>query len=383
MNEATMSKLLATLDAQIAAAASETVRGELLAKRAGYLARVGSFDEARNAIASLRETFSDGRSPTVSIWIMLAEGLLHTFSEMSDKGADRIMRAHALASVTRDRSLIAATSAWRAFTQSERSEFRGMVRSINDAFANSDSADHEILARLYMIVANARMSVGERASANELYMFSRHHALECGDQAAIDALIYNKAAFALAWLRARMCFGERDSQQLRQLRGELASAKTYQQMAKVSALSNFVYLWEARLHLLAEDYVAAIEGLSRVRTMQPFARYNFHQSLVDLEIAYCHSRQGRSDLITPELQEAIQADLSGLHDDDRLVVAWLRNELVQGLPALGDAQSAAAELTARKDEFTKHCEEIRSAMEGLGAHPHIARPVIAQVRARQ
>src|SRR5262245_58173379 len=108
-----MSKLLDWLNRQIAQAPNAATRGAFEARKAGYLARVGTFDEAQTLIAALRQEFGDGRSPAVSIWVMLAEGLLHTFREMSDEGADRIMRANALARMTRDRELISTTSAWR------------------------------------------------------------------------------------------------------------------------------------------------------------------------------------------------------------------------------------------------------------------------------
>lgn len=376
-----MSKLLDTLNAQIGHETEAATRGELRARKAGYLARVGSFEDARQLIAGLRQEFADGRSPRTSIWIMLAEGLLHTFREMSDEGADRIMRAHALARVTRDRGLIATASAWRAFTQSERSEFKGMARSLDEALTNADSGDHEVLARVYMILANARMSVGDVDESYDLYMYSRHHALECGDQATIDALIYNKAAFAVAWLRARSCFGEDNAEHLRQVRLELASAKTYQQLAGMSALNNFVYLWEARLLLLTGDMDGAIAALRSVRSMQPFARYNYHESLIDLEIAYCLACQSNLVLADAATSAALDADLSGLHSDDKLFAAWARLAILRSMPSLGDVMVAERRLSDAKAEFTSECGEIRDALSQVGAHPHIVLPKVVPPRA--
>ncbi|MBL8348029.1 MAG: hypothetical protein JNN03_21525 [Rubrivivax sp.] len=252
---------------------------------------------------------------------------------------------------------------------------------MDDAFANSSSEDHEVLARLYMTLANAWMSVGDRVVANELFMYSRHHALECGDQATIDALMYNKAAFALAWLRARTCLDERDPELLRQLRLELASAKTYQQMVGVSALNNFVYLWEARLHLLADEFEAAIAALHAVRSMQPFARYNFHESLVDLEIGYCLVRQGHFSLAATQVSSAMDVDLGGLHDDDKLVAAWTRLKILEAVPELGDARSASDTLNVLRNEFVASCEDLRVALNGLGSHAHITKPMVIHPKA--
>jgi tetratricopeptide (TPR) repeat protein len=252
-----------------------------------------------------------------------------------------------------------------------------MARSIDDAFANCDSDDHEVLARLYMTVGNARMSIGDRPIANELYMYSRHHALECGDQANIDALIYNKAAFALAWIRARSCYGEADAEFLRQLRLELASAKAYQQLANVSALSNFVFLWEARLHLLAGDYEQAIPALESVLQMQPFAGYNYHASLVSLEIAYCQLRARPEAINRPALQGALATDFAGLHDDDKLASAWLTSEILAAMPELGDVALARQKLEIAQAEFDSGCLDLRRILDGLAPQPHIQRPRVA------
>jgi tetratricopeptide (TPR) repeat protein len=375
-----MSKLLRELDSEISRSADDGARGVLLARKAGYLARIGKFDEAQSIITDLRAALSDGRSPRASIWIMLAEGLLHTFRDMSDAGADRFMRAQALANATKDRSLIAATSAWRAFAQSERSEFKGMVRSLDDALANCDNADHEVLARVYMILGNAYMSVGERLLAHDLYMYSRHHALECGDQATIDGVIYNKAAFAIAWLRAQTCLGGTDQEHQRQLRLELASAKTYQQMIGVDALSNFVYLWEARLQLVADEFEAAAVSLGSVRSMKPFAKYNYDVSLIDLETAYCLHRAGKGEDALALAKTAFQTDLSGLHDDDRLVAAWLRKELAAAYQELGDLADLTSSFERARDQFSAGVDELRGLLASVKEHTHIARPHVAHAK---
>ncbi len=376
-----MSKLLARLDAGIAQANDDVLRGELLARKAGYLARIGSFEQAQDLISQLRASFGDGRSPRVSIWIMLAEGLFRTYRDMSDEGADRIMRAHALANATRDRPLIAAISAWRAHTQSERSEFKGMARSLDDALANAETNDHEVLARVYMVLANAHMSVGSRERAHDNYMYSRHHALECGDQATIDALIYNKAAFGLAWLRARMCFEESDPEHLGKIRIELASAKTYQQMAGLSALTNFVYLWEARLLLLSGDFDAAVEALRAVQSMQPFAAYNYNVALIELEIGYCLMRLGRLQSGQAPLDAALSADCSALHTDDQLVAAWLRVQLFSSFSMTAEAQAASAVLDVVRSAFVASSRDLQEVLGGLREHSHIVRPEVIQSRA--
>ena len=124
-----MSKLLKSLEDRIAVESSEYVRAELRAKRAACLARIGDFDEARKEIASIRETFGDGRSGRVTVLVMIAEGLVLHFESLSGLAIDRVMRALMLAQAGRDQELIALTSAWKAYFDFERSDFETAARS--------------------------------------------------------------------------------------------------------------------------------------------------------------------------------------------------------------------------------------------------------------
>jgi tetratricopeptide (TPR) repeat protein len=178
-----------------------------------------------------------------------------------------------------------------------------------------------------------------------------------------------------------MCFGEANVEHLRTLRLELTSAKAYQQMVGVSALANFVHLWMARLLLICSEFEAAVPALRAVRSMQPFARYNYNVSLIDLEIGFCLLRLGKLEAALAEVQSALQVDLGKLHDDDRLVAAWIRNELLEALPQMGDSAKARVELESERNAFEAGCTGLREVLDGLAPQPHILRPTIVLPRA--
>lgn len=316
-----MKALLERIESALASADSPGQRGELLARRGCYLARVGRFDLAREQISELRAHFPASISPRASVWTMIAEGVLQTYESLSSEGLDRMVRAQALSLAMRDRTLIAWSSAWRAHLQSERSDFTGMARSLDLAFNAADPTEHEAIARGSMVLANALASCGRQSAAARWYVAAWHHSLEAGDHASLDALMYNKAAFRMGWLRAESCIGVIGEGDLALVGKEIESARNYQTLVGVLAVNNFAELWRARIHLLRGDFVTAARLLRDVRGMEPFAKYNFDQALIDLEIAYCEMRLGRADSYLAPSREGI--DFSSLHRDEQLVAAWL------------------------------------------------------------
>lgn len=357
-----MSQLLRRIDAELQVERMPTKRGELLARRACHLARLGQFIEARELIEQTRDAFPTDSHPHVSIWMMLAEGVLYTFEDLSAQGRDRVMRAQVLATATRDRTLIAWTSAWHAHLLSECSDFAGMGRALEMAFGACSDEQHEVIARACMVLANAYSTGGDRSRANHWYEAVRHHALEAGDQATIDALIYNKAAFAMAWLRAEVCFAPVDESELRRLAGEIASARNYQSLIGIRAVNNFVELWQSRLALLRGQFRQAIAGLSAVREKRPFSVYNFNQVIIDLEIAYCHLKLGNAEQAV-ELAATLHADLSLLHRDEQLVAAWLLSQFADIVPEAKAENFIGMSLDAARAAYRSEQRELKVVLE--------------------
>lgn len=359
-----MSQLLRRIDIELAVEHLPSKRGELLARRACYLARLGQFIESRELIEHTRNAFPTDSHPRVSIWVMLAEGVLYTFQDLSAQGRDRVMRAQVLATATRDRTLIAWTSAWHAHLLSECSDFAGMGRALEMAFRACSDDEHEAIARAGMVLANAYSTCGDRGRANHWYGAVRHHALEAGDQATIDALIYNKAAFAMAWLRTEACFFPVDELELKHIAGEISSARNYQDLIGIRAVNNFVDLWQSRLALLRGEFVNAISGLSTVREKGPFAAYNFDQAIIDLEIAYCHFKLGNTEQAL-ELAASLHADLRRLHRDEQVVAAWLLSQLADIVPeAEAKVESLIGmNLDGAKSAYRSEQRELRAVLQ--------------------
>ncbi len=350
-----MSQLLARLDRELEVTSDTVMRAEILAKKGSYFARVGRFSDTRAIIGELRQEFGDGHSGHATAWIMLTEGLLHLFENLSPIALDRITRAQVLALAMKDASVIAIASAWKAHLEFETSNFGSMIKSLELAIAHSSDRDHDAWARLAMVISDSFLICGDRQCAQEWFLRSRDHALSDGDQASIEALLYNRAAFSLARLRAERCLAQIDDDQISLTRLEIASARNLQTLTGVGALTNFIYLCDARLLILEGNYSKAIDALNGIRNTGPFASYNFSQSFVDLELAFCLLKL---DHLVESLSIYKSIDwrsIECLDVDEQLVAGWMRYQMC----VIDEAFGAIDDARTRLDRMSFKYEEMR------------------------
>lgn len=323
-----MSQLLLRLDQLIATASSKHELAELKVKKACYLSRTGYFDQAKQLIAEARADFGLGQSGRISAWIMLAEGITEFFSNPGAAAKDRIARSELIAVAIGDREIGAIACAWKALIEFELSNFELMASSLRKAFKLTDKPNLEARGRIAIVLSDCLYVCGDREGGQDWFMESRNCALEAGDQATIDALLYNKAAFASASLRVQRCFGPLESRWVDVNLLEVNSALNFQRMARILSVNHLIVLALARVLILKGEYVAAIEKLREVRYSGPFASYNFDQAVIDLEIAYCLLKSGSNDEAQRQIDGIADVDLGGLDIDERLVVSWVIKEIV-------------------------------------------------------
>jgi tetratricopeptide (TPR) repeat protein len=362
-----MSPLLSRLNDRLANTSNPDERAEIQVRRACYLARIGAFSDARSLVLELRREFNDGHNALISAWIMLAEGLIEIFENMSPRAKDRIARAQLISIAIKSRTLGAIASSWKAHIDFETSDFGGMINSLKLAIEYADSDNHDAHARLGMIIAGAMYLCGDRESAQSWFMKSRSHALDAGDQASIDALIYNRAAFSMSWLRSERCFGPQDASVIALVKLEIASSRNFQGLARIGALNHFVDLCEARILILSNDYEGALSILRKVRGAGPFADYNFSVDIVDLEISYCLQMMGRVDEALEIFTPTAGLDFSMFDVDDRLVVAWMRMQLSLSDSRFGDAEKMEADFELIGKEYKTMRDELSVAIKSIAS----------------
>lgn len=347
-----MSQLLLRLERELQAATHPDQRAELLARMSAYLGRVGRFKEARDNIDALRKIYGDGRSGRVTVWIMLAEGMVHLFKDLSPMAMDRITRALMLGQAMRYAPIVGLAAAWKAHLEFQSGDYESMVRSLNLSAASAAQADLDAVTRTSIVLCNCYMLCGKRDVSHSWFMHARERAVKNGDQASLEALIYNRAAFLTTWLRAENCINPVGMDELARVRLEIASARNFQDLTGIAALTVHIHLWDARLHLLEGDFSGAIAKLSAIREELPPDEYSFSQAFIDLEICYAKAMSDRVSEAATMYASLQQLDMSRLDIDEQLVAAWMRRRLAGvDATAFGAASQFDVELEQLREAY--------------------------------
>ena len=355
-----MSQLLIRLESELASMTDPTQKAEWTARIAANLARMGRFEDARSRIVNLRRVYGDGRSGPVTAWIMLAEGLVYLYKDLSPAALDRIARANLLGVAMNYTSLVGVASAWKAHVEFEMSKYSDMLDSLKLAIKNAATDEHDAQTRIAMVITNCFMHCGDFASAQHWFMRGRDHALKNGDQASVEALLYNRAAFGLAWLRLRHCDSAAQPEELQRTRAEIKSSRNLQDITQISALTNHIQLADARLLILEGKYSEAISALQSVRDQAPFANHNFTQSFIDLEICFCQFSDCSVDQALLTYSSLDGSAFPTLDLDEQIVAEWMQLKMSRADAKFGSSavhHQRLAELQAKQRDFAKQLSE--------------------------
>jgi tetratricopeptide (TPR) repeat protein len=294
---------------------------------------------------------------------MLAEGLIHLYGDLNPLALDRISRAQMLGLAMKYPAAIALSSAWKAQLEFENSRFDPMILSIRLGFQYAAVDDHETQVRLAMVLANSFMVAGDRATSQVWFTKAREHAVKSGDQASLEALLYNRTVFGIASIRADFCIQEVTWVDLRVARKEVESATNLQTLTGIKALANHIGLWSARLSILERNYLVAIAELEISRRGGPFADYNFSQHLIDLELAYCLSKLGRIDEALSVFELIDFGSIKGLDLDERLVAAYMKKNLESMDRRFIGKADPTSDLEQLKSKYMETKSLLRSSLD--------------------
>ncbi len=354
-----MAELLRRLEASLGSNVASEERGRILAKKIIYLARIGDFAEAREITSILRSEFTGTKSGLVTPWVMLAEGLLQRFEELSPGALDRVIRSQLLADAVKDETLSAFAHAWRAQLEFERSNFDEMARSISAAMALAHESNLAAWTRIGICLCEVYACIGCETESKLWFGRARESALKEGDQASLEAVFHGRVAFRLSYVRAKSCIEELDRVAVRQLRGELDSARNLQGLLGLRALTDLVNLCDARLYLLEGNFAAALKRF-RELTLAPPGVSSYHPKLLELEVSYCEMQLGESPA-RPEPDW--EPSFLSLDLDDQLVAAWLIVEIRRRLGYSVVSHEVA--LTSIQQQFSASLDYMRALFQGF------------------
>ncbi len=360
-----MSELLQRLLHELSSLTDPVARAQLIARIAALHARLGQFDQARLAINAIKEHFGKGESGRVTVWKMIAEGLVFHYEDLSPAALERIGGALALGRAMQYSTVIALASAWKAHIEFERSDFVNMAESLGVALQFVEPTDHDAQTRISMVLANAFMICGDRTRMQAFFMRGRDHAVKNRDRASVEALQYNKAAFATAWARVSACSAPIDAHELTLLRGEVNSARNFQELAGIVALSGHIRLIDARLLMLEARYDLAAEVLKVVRSTEPFASHNFDQSYIDLELQFCAVMLGATDFSIVQRYADVLHQLNGLDIDEKIIACWMLAEIAAKAKLWDEQAQLKRMLGDLQKQHAVERDALRASLESL------------------
>lgn len=367
---AARSRLLAKLDAAIAAAPNPIEAKCLRAERAGLLARQGQLEAARAVIDELNAQLAWQPNAPLRAWLGLAEGLHAYYATLGLSAQAGIELAYSLArqfgALKRLHALAAAWLANMAFADDDMPRMATLLR---EAFDTALPEHHGARARAALVAGYALHFAGDSARAQPWYEASRRHAIAEGDETHLSALMHNQA-----WMRASQArlalFFDADGAEAAHgdaMNHALMGAESighYDAGVGTASLGSLVPMlraqvltaqgqWAAALALFEGHFDAALaDGLTRQAP----------GLLADR--AWCEWHSGQAQKAQALAVAAEQALLQPCDTDDR---ATATARLAQVFDALGNQAAAARHSGASRTHYAAHREQQQRIVALLDA----------------
>jgi len=322
-----MNPLLERLLRELSQATDSEYRSELVARIAALEARGGEFTAARQRIDEVRKVFGDGRSGRVTVWLMVAEGLVHHYEKFGAEARDRMSRAQLLSVAMNFPTVASLSSAWLAHIDFESGAYDSMISAISTSLKFREPTNHDANARVAAVLTNAFLICGDDEESLHWFGKAREEATKAGDRSTVEAILYNRAAFLATLARAENCIQEADAEFLHSIRLQMRSSKNFQDLTRFATLPAHVQLWDGRMLMLEKNFSAAIERLSEVRNQTRFAEHNFSPRYIDLEVAYCLACLGQHEQGLVKKADIEVEEFSEFDVDERMVAAWMIREM--------------------------------------------------------
>jgi hypothetical protein len=351
------SRLLAKLDAAIAAAPNPIEAKCLRAERAALLARQGQLEAAKTVIDELQAQLAWQPNTPLRAWLALAEGLHGHYSALGGGAQEGIEQAYLLSrEIAALKRLHALAAAWLANMAFSNDDMPRMAALLREAFDGALPEHHGTRARAALVAGYAMHFAAESARAQPWYEASRRHAIADGDETHLSALMHNQAWMRASQARLALLFDAQgdDAGQRAAMAHALMGAESighYDAGVGTASLGSLVPMlraqvltaqgrWADALELFESNFDAALgDGLTRLAPCLLADR------------AWCEWHSGRPDRAQALAAAAEQALGQACDTDDR---AMATARLAQIHAALGDAAAATRQREAAHAHHAAH-----------------------------
>lgn len=310
------------LGAQLDATSDPDLRASLMAEIACYLARVGEFSEAERLRKQLRDVYADGRSISVSIQLMALDALLLYFQDLSPAARDRMARANLIAVASGSLRWTCLTSAWLAHIDFNQNRFESMVREIQSTLDSLSGDDGTGECRVSLVLGDAFLFCGQIAPSKLWYERARLTANRVGDQAAISALTYNRAALRVSMARLSAINMPTDVDEVARVWAEVRSASNYHVVAQAKSLDHLLGSARVGVFVLQDNYQAAVREIEEVLATGAVPEMSGEHSLLRADRALGLAAIGDMQGAVRQIEAIPRAELDTLSSDDAALVGW-------------------------------------------------------------
>lgn len=357
------SPLESRLISRIAETADAASRGVFIAELACYCARIGEFERAEAYRTDLRKAFGDGKDLRVSVLIMILEALLLYFRELNPAARDRLLRAKLLCTAAKEKRLLALTSAWLAHIDFNQERFESMAAAIATSIDSLDADDGSAECRLALVLGDAFIYCGQEIPSRRWYERARLAATRLGDQAAIGAMTYNRAALRVADLRMSMLTQDYPSVDISLAKAEVKTATNYQAVAGLLSLEHLLKASQIGILMLEQDFRGALTGIEQILESGQIPRHSGAFFTLGADRVTCMLRLGQTKPARECAQGFTEVVLESLSPDDRAMCLAALEEEARRSGERDAASSYAAGKQAALAEFTALKRKLLASIE--------------------
>jgi tetratricopeptide (TPR) repeat protein len=347
------SRLLARLDADIAAERNPLRADILRAERAAYLARQGQTEDARKELTALHQRHDGRPNFEMSAWLSVVASLMSFFGEAGPAALDKMRRAHALSKAAGLTQLQALSAAWLAQMDYVRLDLQSMAGNLVTSLDLAESSNHAARSRASLVTALAYHTAERLDLALPWYSRAREHATAMGDDATVSALMHNMAWIRTFNMRRAVLTGTSDRGEGEHALMAAESTWTFDKLVGATSLDSYVPLLHAQILAIQGKASMALEIYEkhlRVGIEQGLKRL---QGALLADQAWCRVQVGQIEIARDDAEAAERYLEPEGNFDDR---APGYSRLAQVFALLGDADAATRNQEAASRMWQRHTQ---------------------------
>lgn len=326
---------IAQLDDRINNCSDLSERNILFTKKAVALTRHSFFEEAKDLLSKLR-AINSKYDPRLSAWIMFAEGQIEHFETLNiTRARDKFVRAHLISQVAKDRELASATSAWLAHCEFVNGRLHDAAAYLAKAFNWSSELKGEARGRACMVLADGFNMAGDTMTARHWYSVARVCAVEVGDIAMQNVMLFNSAAFHVAHLTLTDCVSTVSNDELKRTKLEVASAFNLNAALGITSLPSMIPIMLAEVLVIDREWSRAEREFSLHLPQLAAEGQSKQTHKIIAQRAWCRANIGNSDGARRDVQAASESSSENSDYDD---LAVLHYRLAAAASVLNEAE---------------------------------------------